>query len=377
MKPLRYEDFPYFKAVRGYDLGTSMKPRFGVCKNKVGCSFAYTGEKIPVPADSKCPECGQPLTVDSSKQGGAKILFVLGLLLLLLLIGGGVVLFSFKDQIFHLAFNNPDTKQKSMEGQGNDKAVNASPSDSQDASAASPSSSNSASTADSSPNTEEKVAVAPTETPVPPPPPSPNTEQEKRKPVAEPPSTPGVQTENPTPNQTPPSRDSETAAAGTGGVIQAPATLTKTEVDATREDVLKRINAMPRFTAEEKKRLSEKMETARSMERLLVIRFDTGQTALSRAASDDMMRRFKSKEVQDRVSDPTVVFVVAGYADAAGDPKTNLQISQQRADNVTRALKDKTHLLNVIHSVGMGSTDLLDGKRPDQNRAVEIWAVAP
>ncbi len=82
-----------------------MKPQFGVCKNKVGCSFAYTGEKIPVPADSKCPECGQPLVVDSSKQGGAKTLVVLGLLLLLILTGGGAALFVFKDQIFHLAFN--------------------------------------------------------------------------------------------------------------------------------------------------------------------------------------------------------------------------------------------------------------------------------
>jgi ssDNA-binding Zn-finger/Zn-ribbon topoisomerase 1 len=67
-----------------------MKPQFGVCKNKVGCSFAYTGEKIPVPADSKCPECGQPLVVESSKKGGAKILVVLGLLLLVILIGAGV-----------------------------------------------------------------------------------------------------------------------------------------------------------------------------------------------------------------------------------------------------------------------------------------------
>ena len=153
--------------------------------------------------------------------------------------------------------------------------------------------------------------------------------------------------------------------------------ISKTDVDATREDVLKRINATPKFTAEEKKRLSEKMETARSMERLLVIRFDTGQTALSRAATDDMVKRLKSKEVEDKLSDPTVVFVVAGYADAAGDPKKNLQISQQRADNVTKALKEKTNLLNVVHAVGMGSTDLLDGKRADQNRAVEIWAVAP
>jgi hypothetical protein len=65
-------------------------------------------------------------------------------------------------------------------------------------------------------------------------------------------------------------------------------------VDATREDVLKRINAMPRFTAQEKKRLSEKMENARSMDRLLVIRFDMGQTTLSRAAADDLIKRLKS-----------------------------------------------------------------------------------
>jgi outer membrane protein OmpA-like peptidoglycan-associated protein len=134
---------------------------------------------------------------------------------------------------------------------------------------------------------------------------------------------------------------------------------------------------MPRFSAEEKKRLTEKMEMARSMDRMVVIRFDTGQTALGRSAMDDLMKRFRSKEMQDKISDPTVVFVVAGYADATGDPKKNLQISQQRADNVTRILKERTNLLNVVHSVGMGSTDLLDSKRADQNRAVEIWTVVP
>jgi outer membrane protein OmpA-like peptidoglycan-associated protein len=349
-----------------------MKPQFGVCKNKVGCSFAYTGEKIPVPADSKCPECGQPLVVESSKQGGAKILIILGLLLILILIGGGVALFAFKDQIFHLAFNKPETIQKGTEGQGEDVVVNPSPSENPGASATPASPSGSTSTPGSSSTSEEKVVVAPTETPAP----TPSSADEQQKTAVQPNPTPGAQNENPTPNQSS-TRTNSDNSPGAGGEIQPPATLTKSEVDATREDVLKRINAMPRFTAEEKKRLGEKMETARSMERLLVIRFDTGQTALSRAAADDLMKRFKSKEVEDKVSDPTVVFVIAGYADAAGDPKSNLQISQQRADNVTRVLKDKTSLLNVIHSVGMGSTALLDGKRPDQNRAVEIWAVAP
>jgi outer membrane protein OmpA-like peptidoglycan-associated protein len=337
-----------------------MKPLVGVCKNKVGCSFAYTGEKIPVPADLKCPECGQPLVVESSKSGGAKMLVVLGLFLVLIVIGGGVAFFAFKDQIFHLAFNKSDSNQKVVEAQGEDVVVNPSPTENPGVAATPASPPNTASTPDSSLTSDDKALVAPTETPAPQP--SPTVDQDKRKTVVQATSTPVAQTDNP---------------PGAGGEIQPPATLTKSEVDATREDVLKRINAMPRFTAEEKKRLSEKMETARSMDRLLVIRFDTGQTSLSRAAADDLMKRFKSKEVEDKVSDPTVVFVIAGYADATGDPKSNLQISQQRADNVTKALKDKITLLNVIHSVGMGSTALLDGKRPDQNRAVEIWAVAP
>jgi outer membrane protein OmpA-like peptidoglycan-associated protein len=351
-----------------------MKPQFGVCKNKVGCSFAYTGEKIPVPADLKCPECGQPLVLDSSKGGGAKIFVVLGLLLVLILVGGGLALFAFKDQIFHLAFNKSDANQKVVEGQSEDVVVNPSPTENPGTASTPANTPNAVSTPDSSLTSDDKGLVAPTETPAPQS--SPTADQDKRKTVVQATPGPGVQSDNPTTNQSPARTDSGNSP-GAGGEIQPPATLTKSEVDATREDVLKRINAMPRFTAEEKKRLGEKMETARSMDRLLVIRFDTGQTSLSRAAADDLMKRFKSKEVEDKVSDPTVVFVIAGYADAAGDPKSNLQISQQRADNVTKALKDKITLLNVIHSVGMGSTALLDGKRPDQNRAVEIWAVAP
>jgi outer membrane protein OmpA-like peptidoglycan-associated protein len=347
-----------------------MKPRFGICKNKVGCSFAYTGEKIPVPADLKCPECGQPLVIESSKHSGVKVILVLGIVLLLILAGGGVALFAFKDQIFHLALNKPDTTQKSAESQAADKG----PSSTGDQAASTSPPSNSASTTpDTSSASQDKAAAAPTESPALPPPSS-GAGEENQKGAVAPVASPSAQTEGATPSQSPARTDSET---GAGGEVQSPATLTKTEVDATREDVLKRINAMPRFTPEEKKRLSEKMQTARSMDRLLVIRFDTGQTTLNRAAADDLIKRFKSKEVEDKISDPTVVFVVAGYADASGDPKTNLQISQQRADNVTKALKDKTNLLNVIHSVGMGSTDLLDGKRADQNRAVEVWAVAP
>jgi outer membrane protein OmpA-like peptidoglycan-associated protein len=357
-----------------------MKPQFGVCKNKVGCSFAYTGEKIPVPADSKCPECGQPLVVESSKSGGTKTaVVVIAILFLLIVLGGTVALFAFKDQILRLVFQKTDNSPNVVEAQNN-KNEGTGPAVVQEPSAAPASSPSTASTPVESPPPADDIGTTPAETAPPLPPlPSSTVELETAKPVIGPSATTPVPTPGmkPTPGETPPADISRPSADNSGGDMEAPATLTKPQVDATREDVLKRINAMPRFTVDEKKRLSEKMETARSMDRLMVVRFDTGQTSLSHAALDDLDKRIKSKDVQDKISDPTVVFVVAGYADTAGDPKSNLALSQERADNVTKLLRDRTKLLNVIHSVGMGSTDLLDGKRADQNRAVEIWAVEP
>jgi len=346
-----------------------MKSQFGVCKNKVGCSLAYTGEKVRLPSDLKCPECGQALVVEKSKGGGSKALLTV-LLLLLFVLGAGVVALVFKDKIADLVFHKPVTVQQLPSPSQEDSGIRPIQSPDQSSPASNPPPNT------SSPNplpiTDDKGARVATQ---PPPPQSDETLQDK-------PQTPSDRNQ-PSPSAAPSSdktsqtpAESEPPAPG-GGELQPPISLSKGDVDATREDVLKRINAMPRFTAEEKKRLTEKMQMARSMDRLVVIRFDTGQTVLGRSAMDDLIKRFKSKEMQDKISDPTVVFVVAGYADAAGDPKKNLQISQQRADNVTRILKERTNLLNVVHSVGMGSTDLLDSKRADQNRAVEIWTVAP
>jgi hypothetical protein len=33
--------------------------------------------------------------------------------------------------------------------------------------------------------------------------------------------------------------------------------------------------------------------------------------------------------------------------------------------------------MNVIHPVGMGSSDMFDTKNLDKNRVVEVWAVLP
>ena len=55
----------------------------------------------------------------------------------------------------------------------------------------------------------------------------------------------------------------------------------------------------------------------------------------------------------------------------------NLRISQERAENISRILKEQAKLPNAIQTIGMGGTELLDSKRPGENRAVEVWAVVP
>jgi serine/threonine protein kinase len=157
----------------------------------------------------------------------------------------------------------------------------------------------------------------------------------------------------------------------------SPTPLSQPDVDPAKEGVVKRINALPGFTAEKKANLIEKMHKVRSMERLTVIPFDIGQTALHRAATDELVKAFDTPEMRDKLSDPTIILVVAGYADTAGRADLNLRFSQERAENVSKILKEQARLRNAMQTIGMGGTELLDSKSPDQNRAVEVWAVLP
>ena len=87
--------------------------------------------------------------------------------------------------------------------------------------------------------------------------------------------------------------------------------------------------------------------------------------------------KLKLPQIQKFAEDPTVVFVVLGFADKKGDEKKNLAISLQRADSVVKTLKDRGAIMNVTHAVGMGSSDMFDAKDLDKNRVVEVWAVLP
>src|SRR5208337_2986907 len=124
----------------------------------------------------------------------------------------------------------------------------------------------------------------------------------------------------------------------------SPTPLSQPDVDSAKEGVIKRINALPGVNAEKKANLIEKMYKARSMERLTVIPFDRGQTTLHGAAADELVKAFDGPEMRDKLSDPTTILVVAGYADTGGRADLNLRVSQERAENVSRILREQAKL---------------------------------
>ncbi len=133
---------------------------------------------------------------------------------------------------------------------------------------------------------------------------------------------------------------------------------------------------MPGKSQQEKDKLADKVQGARSMERLTTIYFQIGSSMIPKPQVDQLIATFNDQKMRDKMSDPTLVLVVAGYADKSGSPGGNQALSNSRAENIARLVK-QAGVTNVIHTVAMGGTDVLENTRPDQNRAVEIWSVIP
>jgi outer membrane protein OmpA-like peptidoglycan-associated protein len=148
------------------------------------------------------------------------------------------------------------------------------------------------------------------------------------------------------------------------------------ENQLVKTEVLARIDLMPRLTPEEKDKLYVQVERARGMGKIVTIPFATGKVNVGPDEVAALQEKLKP-QIQKFADDPTVVFVVLGFADTMGDPQKNVAISLQRADNVVKALKERAAIMNVVHAVGMGSSDLFDAKNLEKNRVVEVWAVLP
>jgi outer membrane protein OmpA-like peptidoglycan-associated protein len=149
------------------------------------------------------------------------------------------------------------------------------------------------------------------------------------------------------------------------------------EQDAMRQEVLNRIDLTRSLSQGDKDKLYAQVERAKGFQKIAVIPFAKNETAPSAAQVEALVKHFKEPEMQKLVGDPTVLFMMVGFADQQGEESRNLEVSRARAESVVRALKERTDVANVMHSVGMGGQNLFDQTNPDKNRLVEVWAVQP
>lgn len=167
----------------------------------------------------------------------------------------------------------------------------------------------------------------------------------------------------------------ENASASTATI--PPLVENKEENSEVKKQVLARIDAMPHLSPTNRTKLYTAVDHAHGMYKLAIISFESGRIAPTPAAVAQLTDGLHTSDAQRLLSDPTAVIIVLGYADSKGDDKRNLQISIDRADGLVRALRDQGKILNVMHAVGMGSSEMFGKGQRDKNRVVEIWAVLP
>ena len=370
--------------------------QIGKCTNTVGCTLAYTGQEIRFEGSAVCPECGRPLTLITKPKTTSKLWLVIVALVVLVAIAGGGFYVVERLLTASTTSNTSDTTKTSptataspvAQNQSDGKMVdgksqvpadvlnkannqsNQSPTPQPASSAASPS-------VTASPETQQSPP-GPKESPAPSNAGKPPQGDASPGPGKSPPGGDGnadnLRHQNPSSQKSPDSGGGDSSGQT---VDTKPKELSSDELGATKEDVKKRINAMPRMSDSEKTKLIDKLDSAQYMQRVGVVYFPTGSTILPKMSVDKLVSLFKAPELVQKMNDPTLVFIVAGYADLTGDPKGNYKLSDERAQAVANVLTDAAGVLNLVRTVPMGGTDLLSGRRPDQNRAVEIWAVIP
>jgi outer membrane protein OmpA-like peptidoglycan-associated protein len=304
-----------------------MAERTGKCVNYTKCTIAYRNQPISVDGDFVCPECGQPLHEIKGETARRKLnpMVAGGAALALLVLG--IILF---------AVTRPGKTQPQAATVPSQEA------------------------APTTPEPEPPIAALPPATPGTPP--------------ATATAAPTVAETTPTPAE-PPNAEPAQPVVVEKEVNVDPQSAENKEI---KQEVLKRIEAMPKpLTDAEKDKLYAHVDRARGMGRVITIPFGSAQTTLSAQNVAQLKAATQAPQIVTMVSDPTVVFVILGFADKQGDYAKNLEISRRRAASAMQALRDKCGFLNVMHPVGMGGSELFDTGDHARNRVVEVWAVLP
>jgi outer membrane protein OmpA-like peptidoglycan-associated protein len=231
-----------------------------------------------------------------------------------------------------------------------------------------------------SPTPIETPTVTPIPTATPAPTPTPVTTPEPT------PEATATETTTPAGTQVPPSETpspsapeaSNTEAQASASAQAFPSVQPNAAEEAeVRKEVLARIDLLKELSPKERDYLYAQVDRARGFTKLAIIPFPSGKTRPEQFQIDHLLSYLQKPEYQKLYEDPTVVFVVAGYADKQGNEEQNLEISRQRAQAVEKILETQAKIANTIRAVGMGGSEFFGHGTPDKNRVVEIWLAAP
>jgi outer membrane protein OmpA-like peptidoglycan-associated protein len=220
------------------------------------------------------------------------------------------------------------------------------------------------------------ATVAPTSTPATTATPTPETSTPTPTPEASATETP---TETPSETPAPSGTETSNAEAQASGSAQAFPTVKydAAEEAEVRKEVLARVDLLKELSQKERDYMYAQVERARGFTKLAIIPFPSGKTRPEQFQVDHLLSYLQKPEYQKLYEDPTVVFVVAGYADKQGNESQNLEISKQRAQVVAKILENQAKIANTIRAVGLGGSEFFGHGTPDKNRVVEIWLAAP
>jgi outer membrane protein OmpA-like peptidoglycan-associated protein len=216
--------------------------------------------------------------------------------------------------------------------------------------------------------TSTPTPVATPETPAP-------TPEATASETATPAATPAQPAETPSVSPTAPSN---AEAQGSASAQAFPTVQYNAAEEAeVRKEVLARIDLLKELSQKERDYLYAQVDRARGFTKLAIIPFPSGKSRPEQFQIDHLLSYLQKPEYQKLYEDPTVVFVVAGYADKQGNEGQNLEISKQRAQVVAKILETQAKIANTIRAVGMGGSEFFGHGTPDKNRVVEIWLAAP
>jgi outer membrane protein OmpA-like peptidoglycan-associated protein len=230
-----------------------------------------------------------------------------------------------------------------------------------------------------SPSPVQTPELTPTATPTPISTPTPVTTPETPASTPEPTATAAKTPVQPsaTPSSSP-TEQSNTEAQASASAQAFPTVKNDAAEEAeVRKEVLARVDLLKELSQKERDYLYAQVERARGFTKLAIIPFPSGKTRPEQFQIDHLITYLQKPDYQKLYEDPTVVFVVAGYADTQGNEGQNMEISKQRAQVVAKFLETQGKIANTIRAVGMGGSEFFGQGTPDKNRVVEIWLAAP